>query len=274
MSAHASSSSSVFSGTLPLPAADGGRKGSYAATSMPMPCALRATVPPMRPRPMTPSRLPSSSKPVSPAFGHSPGLHAGIGARDVAREREQQRQRVFGGGERVAVGRVHHRDAARGRGLDVDGVDAGAGAADHAQAASHGRAPRRCTGGRRAHQQRVDAGERGARAAAGSLIGSETATSQPASRNRARPSSWMPSQASTFIRTLRQGRERGRPCEPAGRNRCVPSARALERSAAHAGRTLVGKRGRLAWESATGRAYHARPTREQAPCSRRKAGSK
>src|SRR5690606_33722687 len=34
----------------------------------------------------------------------------------------------------------------------------------------------------------------------GSLIGEEaTATSQPASRNRDRPSSWMPSQASTFI---------------------------------------------------------------------------
>ena len=41
---------------------------------MPMPCALRATVLPMRPRPMTPSFLPSSSKPVRPALGHSPAF--------------------------------------------------------------------------------------------------------------------------------------------------------------------------------------------------------
>jgi hypothetical protein len=33
----------------------------------------------------------------------------------------------------VAVRRVHHHDAARGGGFDVDVVDADAGAADHAK---------------------------------------------------------------------------------------------------------------------------------------------
>ena len=228
---------------------------------MPMPCALRATVPPMRPRPMTPSRLPSSSKPVRPAFGHCAGLHAGIGARDVAREREQQRQRVFGGGERVAVGRVHHGDAfrrwrprrrwcprPRRRGRSRAG-------------GAHFRARRRAPG----VAERTSKASTSARAAArssGFLMGSATATSQPASRNRARPSSWMPSQASTFIRTLRSGKERGQPCEPAGRSATSSGG---ARPVVPIALLRVGKRGRLAWESATTAAYHALPSTEQAP---------
>ena len=50
--------------------------------------------------------------------------------RDVAEERERQRERVLGGGDRVRLGRVGDDDPALGRGRDVDVVDAGAGAAD------------------------------------------------------------------------------------------------------------------------------------------------
>ena len=54
---------------------------------------------------------------------------------DVAAQRERQRQRVLGGGDRVRLGRVGDDDPALGRGVHVDVVDAGAGAADHLQAA-------------------------------------------------------------------------------------------------------------------------------------------
>ena len=74
MSAFASSSSSDFIGTLLRPAAAAGKNGSYAATSIPIPCALRATVAPMRPRPITPSFFPSNSKPVRPALGQPPAF--------------------------------------------------------------------------------------------------------------------------------------------------------------------------------------------------------
>ena len=53
--------------------------------------------------------------------------------RDVAREREHQRHGVLGGGDDVRLRRVGDDDAALGRRLDVDVVDADAGAADHLQ---------------------------------------------------------------------------------------------------------------------------------------------
>ena len=59
------------------------------------------------------------------------GLGRGVGLRDLARQREHQRDGVFGGGDRIAERRVHHDDAARRRRRDVDIVDADAGAADH-----------------------------------------------------------------------------------------------------------------------------------------------
>ena len=65
-------------------------------------------------------------------------LHRGRGLRDVARERDQQRDGVLGGRDVVAARRVHHDDAARGRGGDVDVVDADPGAPDHAQLAARG----------------------------------------------------------------------------------------------------------------------------------------
>ena len=60
-------------------------------------------------------------------------LGRGVGRRDLAGEREHQRDGMLGGGDRIAEGRVHHDDAARRRGGNVDVVDADAGAADDLQ---------------------------------------------------------------------------------------------------------------------------------------------
>ncbi len=59
------------------------------------------------------------------------GLGRGVGLRDLARQREHQRDGVLGGGDRIAERRVHHDHALGGGGRDIDIVDADAGAADH-----------------------------------------------------------------------------------------------------------------------------------------------
>ena len=57
-----------------------------------------------------------------------------VGAGDVASEGDEQGEGVLGGGDGVAAGRVHDDDAALGGGVEVDVVDARAGARDHLQA--------------------------------------------------------------------------------------------------------------------------------------------
>jgi hypothetical protein len=59
------------------------------------------------------------------------GLGRGVGFGQLAGDGEHHRDGVFGGGDRVAEGRVHHDDAAARGGRNVDIVDADAGAADH-----------------------------------------------------------------------------------------------------------------------------------------------
>ena len=61
------------------------------------------------------------------------GLGRGVGVGDLAGHGEHQGDGVLGGGDGVAVGRVHDHDAVRGGRLDVDIVDADAGAADDLQ---------------------------------------------------------------------------------------------------------------------------------------------
>ena len=60
-------------------------------------------------------------------------LERRVRLRDVARERDEQPDRVLGGGDDGRVGRVRDDDPAARRRLDVDVVDADAGAADHLQ---------------------------------------------------------------------------------------------------------------------------------------------
>ena len=66
-------------------------------------------------------------------FSHLPAWVERVGLRDLARQRQHQRDRVLGGGDGIAERRVHHDDALGGRRRDVDIVDADAGAADHLQ---------------------------------------------------------------------------------------------------------------------------------------------
>ena len=61
-------------------------------------------------------------------------LQRGVRLRDVAGERDEQPDRVLGRGDDGRLGRVRDDDAAARRRLDVDVVDADAGAPDHLQA--------------------------------------------------------------------------------------------------------------------------------------------
>ena len=82
---------------------------------------------------MTPSVLPVISTPMKRFFSHLPAWVESVGGRDLPGKREHQRDRVFGGGDRIAERRVHHDHAARGGGRNIDIVDADAGAADDFQ---------------------------------------------------------------------------------------------------------------------------------------------
>ena len=57
----------------------------------------------------------------------------GVRLRDVARERNEQPDRVLGRRDDIRLGRVRDDDPAAGSGVDVDVVDPDAGAADHLQ---------------------------------------------------------------------------------------------------------------------------------------------
>ena len=87
---------------------------------------------PMLPSPTTPSVLLQSSVP-SHLLRPLARAHGRGGLRDAPRQREQHGDGVLGGGDVAAAGRVHHHDAALGGRVDVDVVDADAGAADDAQ---------------------------------------------------------------------------------------------------------------------------------------------
>ena len=71
---------------------------------------------------------PAPARPLPPAL-----LQRRVRLRDVARERDEQADRVLGGGDDGRVGRVRDDDPAPRRGVDVDVVDPDSGAADHLQ---------------------------------------------------------------------------------------------------------------------------------------------
>ena len=80
-----------------------------------------------------PSVLSASSTPSHRDALPATGGQRGVGLRDVAGLGEQQRHRVLGGGDDVALRGVDHHHAAAGGRLDVDVVEADAGAADDEQ---------------------------------------------------------------------------------------------------------------------------------------------
>ena len=87
------------------------------------------------------------------------GAGRGVGLGDLPGQRQHQRDRVLGRGDRIAERRVHHDDAARGRRRNIDIVDADAGAADHLQAFGLFQHLRRDLGGG-ADRQAVEAVDR------------------------------------------------------------------------------------------------------------------
>ena len=89
-----------------------------------------------------PSVLPCSSTPSHFERFHCAGLEVGVGLRDVARLREQQRHRVLGRREDVRLRRVHDHHAAARRLGDVDVVEPDAGPADDDEIGRRPRAPR------------------------------------------------------------------------------------------------------------------------------------
>ena len=91
----------------------------------------------------------------------APGDQRFVRLGDVAEQRQGQRHRVLGGGDRVRLGRVGDDDAAARRRRDIDVVDAGAGAADHLEVGREVDQLRRHLG-RRADQDRVVVAELGA----------------------------------------------------------------------------------------------------------------
>jgi len=85
-------------------------------------------------------------------------LQGSRGLGNVARQGDHQRQGVLGGGDVVALGRVHHHDAPGGGRGDVDVVDADARPADHLQLLGPGDHVRRDLGAAADHQA-LDVGD-------------------------------------------------------------------------------------------------------------------
>ena len=81
---------------------------------MPNALARSATSLPMRPRPTMPSVLSASSTPSQRLRSQRPAIERGVGLGHVAGLRQQQRHRVLGGRDDVALRRVDHHDAATG----------------------------------------------------------------------------------------------------------------------------------------------------------------
>ena len=117
--------------------------GSYATTRIPRPSARRATCWPMRPKPSTPSVLSGELDPAPARALPAALLERRVRLRDVAGQREQEADRVLGGGDDGRLGRVRDDDPAARRGVDVDVVDADAGPADHLQPLARARSGRR-----------------------------------------------------------------------------------------------------------------------------------
>ena len=89
-----------------------------------------------------------------------PVLEGGAGLRDVAGEAQDVADGQFGGGDDVRGRRVDHHDAGLGGGLDVDVVQADAGAGDDLEVLGGGDGLGVQLGGG-ADQDRVDVGDRG-----------------------------------------------------------------------------------------------------------------
>ena len=117
---------------MPRPAATWSEmNGSCATTFMPNARARSATSWPIRPSPTSAERLAAQLRAHQRLLVPHRPLHRGVGGGNGARERQHQRKRVLGDAHAVGARRVHHEDAARGGGGEIDVVDARTGAGDH-----------------------------------------------------------------------------------------------------------------------------------------------
>ena len=107
--------------------------GSCAMTFISNARARRATSWPMRPSPARPSVLPRTSSPRKLFLSHLPCFIDASAAGIFRASASTQRHRQFRDADAVGARRVHDDDAARAGGVDVDVVDAGAGARDRAK---------------------------------------------------------------------------------------------------------------------------------------------
>ena len=108
--------------------------GDRPASSAPL--ARSATMEPILPQPMRPKVLPVQLHAHEAVLFPFAGMGGGVRGGNVARQRHHQRDGVFGRGDGIAEGRVHHDDARGGRRRNIDIVDADAGAADRPSASS------------------------------------------------------------------------------------------------------------------------------------------
>ena len=180
---------------------------------MPNARARLATSPPMRPAPTRPSVFPCSSTPLKLLRSHSPARMERSAAGTRRTSASSSANVSSRRGDRVARGRREHRDAPLGRGVDVDRVDADAGAADDLEplgprervardlrgaAHEHGVDVRHRRGQRVARRARASSPARSARRRAAGASPSGAIASATSTRNdalttqapaRARPSS-------------------------------------------------------------------------------------
>ena len=134
--------------------------GSWAMTFISNARARRATSWPMRPETGEAERLAAHFFAEETLLVPLALLHRRVGGRNFSGKCQQLRHRQFRDADAVGARRVHHDDAARAGGVDVDVVDAGAGARDGAQL----RRGRNQIGGHfrgAAHDDRVGVGEIG-----------------------------------------------------------------------------------------------------------------
>ena len=107
-----------------------------------------------------PTVLPKISVPENLTTASRYVRAGGVGRRNLPRRGQQQRQGVFGGAVDIRRRCVDHQHAAFGGSVDVDVVQADAGAGDDLELGGRGQ-HLGIDGGGRAHQQRVGLGHRG-----------------------------------------------------------------------------------------------------------------
>ena len=159
-SARASRSSRLTSSAPPGTAASGERNGSAVSTVMSNARARWATSRPMRPKPTRPSVRPDSSSPVNFDFSHWPTFIEASAAARCRTSASANPMRQLGDADAVRTRGVDDQNAARGCRVDVNRVDAGAGARDHAKLRRL-RDERARHFGRASHDQRIGGRERG-----------------------------------------------------------------------------------------------------------------